>query len=703
GGSATFKNSTDSTTAFAIQNSGSTNVFSVDTTNLQNTATNLQASGTLSVANNGASASLRAQLATSTVTASGYEITDVTRSSDKNTGGQGDGRNAPDSSYGIWEATTNLETNGGFETNTTGWSVYGTQTLSSSSERAKFGSKSGKATVVNTAENRLFFSSNYTLTNAAYTFSAWLYIPTAWDGGTIRLNSSGTFAGSTGTQSVNADMGLRDQWQRVSMTLTPAAGDLTGSISVEASATGATAGKFIYVDGFQVEQKSIATPYVETNGGTASRSAATVDSSVSSIDETQSWVAIRIRPNWASGTGPSSYPTLFKWADSGTERIIGYEISSSGSVVIERNSGGTNGIATKTGVSHTSGQLRTVIFAWTSSAVKVSVDGSAFTSAAQAVPPTLAASTFKLGYGDETSDSDILWTATGTGTLSDADAAAINRYGNSDPNVADLATTATSSTPTFVWKADNSNYQDTNPSYRAALQLDDTYLYRSGAGALTLQNATNSTTGFTVQNAAGTNLLVVNTTASQLAVGPSAVPANGVLTIGTDTTAASGGLYFGTDTNLYRSAANTLKTDDALQAASFGVGAAPRTGVVATAKIDAQSGGSVVGAEFVFPDAAGTGFGGALGYSTASTYLVLKAGGNNEKLRVYNDDKVLFGRGGTFDTNLYSSTTNTLKTDDAFVALGIDSGAGLLQGTGGLTLTGTTNLNATGTAASNIG
>jgi hypothetical protein len=66
----------------------------------------------LSVANNGASASLRAQLATSTVTASGNEITDVTRS----TKTQGDGVNAPDSSYGIWEATTNLVTNGGFET-----------------------------------------------------------------------------------------------------------------------------------------------------------------------------------------------------------------------------------------------------------------------------------------------------------------------------------------------------------------------------------------------------------------------------------------------------------------------------------------------------------------------------------------------------------------------------------------------------------
>jgi hypothetical protein len=45
-------------------------------------------------------------------------------------------------------------------------------------------------------------------------------------------------------------------------------------------------------------------------------------------------------------------------------------------------------------------------------------------------------------------------------------------------------------------------------------------------------------------------------------VGVQANPANGALTVGTNTTAASGGLWFGTDTNLYRSAADTLSTDD---------------------------------------------------------------------------------------------------------------------------------------------
>ncbi|OVE79123.1 hypothetical protein BVY00_01280 [bacterium G20] len=92
-------------------------------------------------------------------------------------------------------------------------------------------------------------------------------------------------------------------------------------------------------------------------------------------------------------------------------------------------------------------------------------------------------------------------------------------------------------------------------------------------GTLLHQNAADSTTAFRIQNAAGTNLLVTDTTNSQLAVGPSGVPANGVLTIGTNTTAATGGIYFGTDTNLYRSFTSTLTTDYSLEARLGNAGA----------------------------------------------------------------------------------------------------------------------------------
>jgi hypothetical protein len=73
------------------------------------------------------------------LTVSGNEITDVTRTANND----GDGRTAPDSSFGIWEATTNLVAQGSFESNITGW-VGNLATLSQDATWFKFGSKSMK-------------------------------------------------------------------------------------------------------------------------------------------------------------------------------------------------------------------------------------------------------------------------------------------------------------------------------------------------------------------------------------------------------------------------------------------------------------------------------------------------------------------------------------------------------------------------------
>ncbi len=58
---------------------------------------------------------------------------------------------------------------------------------------------------------------------------------------------------------------------------------------------------------------------------------------------------------------------------------------------------------------------------------------------------------------------------------------------------------------------------------------------------------------------------------------------------------------------------------------------------------------------------------------------------------------------GTFGTNLITSSNFTVSQAGAIVGVGLNAGSGLIQGTGGLTITGTTNLNATGTGATNLG
>ena len=68
------------------------------------------------------------------LTLSGNEITDASRAINV----EGDGL-SDDGSFGIWEATENLVTNGGFETNATGWTVTGANTIARSTDQAKFG------------------------------------------------------------------------------------------------------------------------------------------------------------------------------------------------------------------------------------------------------------------------------------------------------------------------------------------------------------------------------------------------------------------------------------------------------------------------------------------------------------------------------------------------------------------------------------
>ncbi|MEK7594899.1 MAG: hypothetical protein AAB436_04660, partial [Patescibacteria group bacterium] len=79
------------------------------------------------------------------------------------------------------------------------------------------------------------------------------------------------------------------------------------------------------------------------------------------------------------------------------------------------------------------------------------------------------------------------------------------------------------------------------------------------------RSTNNNAAAFQIQNAAGQNVFSADTTNQRIAIGPAAVPANGVLTIGTSsTTTGAGGIYFGTDANLYRYAPTVVATDGSL-------------------------------------------------------------------------------------------------------------------------------------------
>lgn len=183
-----------------------------------------------------------------------------------------------------------------------------------------------------------------------------------------------------------------------------------------------------------------------------------------------------------------------------------------------------------------------------------------------------------------------------------------------------------------------------------------------GKGQVLLQNSVDSTKAFQIQNVAGTNLFSVDTVNTRVGIG--AAPATSLLTIGTNTTTAAGGITFGTDTNLYRSGANTLRSDDALQveslyisdgSGSFIVGSSGETNIVTSSLsalriTDTGGGNTTFGVDTVNNQ---------VGIGTFSTNSLLTIGGNTTTAA----DGLSFGN----DTNLYRSAANTLKTDNSFI------------------------------------
>lgn len=368
---------------------------------------------------------------------SGNEITDTTRA----TGTEGDGASDVDR-VGVWEGTTNIATNGGFESGTGAWITFGTNSIAVSTEQAKFGSQSLKCTVGNT--NRMALYGGVMSASTTYSVSIQVYIPSIWTG---VVNPAFTIAHTAATSAVdfeqNADVTIKDQWQPMSCRVTTDSS--VADVGVEIGfPSGGTATQFIYLDGLQIEALNHPTPYVETDGSTDSRSDARVRISTASLDETQSWVAFRARAGFTedpSGTQVHPPAYLFHWYDDANNRIeLRYDDRTSGTGVwrlIRRGggSGSTSGAVSIMALE--TGQDVTVVAAWTASGLQLSVDGSAFATLAEAFIPALSATLADIGSEGGTADhwdGDVYWFAAGTGTLTDADAATIAAYGNAYPD-----------------------------------------------------------------------------------------------------------------------------------------------------------------------------------------------------------------------------------------------------------------------------
>ena len=559
-GAATFQNSTNSTTAFQIQNAaGTSNLLVADTTDSKIGIGTNTPTATLTVQDMFSAAPTNANL-----TVSGNEITDATRT----TNTQGDGKTPPDSSYGIWEGTTNLIPNGGFESNTTGWaSNNGAHaTPSRDTTTSKFGVGSLKVVTDSTTQTGVQVTTNTISASAStiYTASAWVNAPL---GQSMQLVFN-AYNVNTFINSIITTFTGTGSWQRVTATLTTGVG--TNNVDPFIVTNSATATTF-WVDGAQIEQKSTATPYVETNGATASRTAARVQAPSSLLNATQGWVAMRVRFGNPSGSQQMNFFGWTNTADNDGIRLF-WDHQDGDLFVIHRGTGHLTANADQANLGHTPalGEMVTVIAAWDSGNLYLSINGSSFSSAVASTQiPTTMFSTFDIGgFGNAAIgtpiDSDVLWTATGTGTLSNTDASNLNAFGNTDPTLTGLSGTLSLGDPTMAWAANTASYQTQvgignpiafqvqNATGLNLLSVDASAGQVSANTSALFKNASNSTTAFQIQGVGGSSatLLTADTANSRIGIDNSysSMGAPGSLSLAT----ATGGSLTASTTYYYK-------------------------------------------------------------------------------------------------------------------------------------------------------
>lgn len=365
------------------------------------------------------------------LTLSGNEITDATRRA----GVQGDGRTPP-GGFGIWEATENVIKNGGAETNTSFTAAGSGATVTRVTTQQKFGAASFEVVTAAANASGIRFhpdAADRVLVTAGdvWRFSVWAKLASAGSKSMLLAINFYDAADSFVASEVPSVTVNSTSWTRYSASITVPA--LSHNMRFFDFTTNGDQGAFTYyVDGVQLEKQPIATPYVETDGAAASRTAARVRIAVlRTLDEATGWVAARLRMGFDSTANPVLDPSVFDWADtSWSDYILVQYQNGNGWRTVEKNSG-TAEVNAAIVSTFSAGDLVTTAGRWGAGTIGISVDGSVFTNSARNTIPDISNTLAEIGNStsDQTRfiDSDILWMAVGRGVLTDADAARLHR------------------------------------------------------------------------------------------------------------------------------------------------------------------------------------------------------------------------------------------------------------------------------------
>jgi hypothetical protein len=338
---------------------------------------------------------------------------------------EGDGVPVYDNSFGVYGAYTNLVTNGGFETDTTGVTDDDATNTRVTSE-SKFGSASLQTVTANIGASEGAYQAFGGAASTEYTGSVWV----KGASGTVRTLMWDNVSGAIGN---SPDITLDGTWQQSSVTATTTAGSATFRFYV---LTNGQQDITYYSDGWQVVATGLTLPYVETDGGTAAAVAGDITMTSAGMDETEGAAAFRVKPAWSDGDG-SSAKRVWMWANAGgTDGIWVQWNQSNGLFASKRRTAAVNPAVESQDMANVAGVDYTGIARWDATNHSVSVKGAAFSSTASstAIPDLSAETDFDIGHFDGTLQQEtdyhwcIFWGTEGA-DLGDSDAAALDIIG----------------------------------------------------------------------------------------------------------------------------------------------------------------------------------------------------------------------------------------------------------------------------------
>ncbi len=373
-----------------------------------------------------------------TLTFTGDLITDAVREA----GEEGDGLTPP-AGVGIWPAATNLITNGGFETNFTGWVAENESggTSGRSTDASLFGSASAYFIATTPADNAGIRMTTSVAAASGSTFTASAFIRSL-DTTELALRIAEYDTGDNFLRlgaAVHAEFTDDGEFTRITATATMGASTTQARLFI--NTWGSQSAEF-YVDGIQFEAGSIATPYIETDGGTASRTAGRVQQPDTDdlMTEAQGWVYGATRFGIANTALSTGIAVLWQWLDDTDNFLrVAYDWQNNRVSFIRRAAG----VQTESTVAATFAAQGLLTWGadWTATEIAAIANGTRATPSADTNIPTLTATAGDIG-SNAGSASFLLGNdrsfETGSGTLTDADAAALNAFGDTPPTWAQI-------------------------------------------------------------------------------------------------------------------------------------------------------------------------------------------------------------------------------------------------------------------------